>query len=177
MTASVYVAPTRSRLAPGMRRRLEPMAKSRGIGIKEGNTQIGAGKKKVFICSPYRPAGETEHEREKSLDMNLHLARYACRYAAEKGCFPIAPHLYFPQFLDDKVADEREFGIALGILALSECDEIWIVGRRISEGMRQEINKAQSWGIPAKYYIPRFTEEERILKLVFDDAFPFHEMV
>ena len=47
---------------------------------------------KVFICSAFR--GDVEE--------NIRKAREYCRWAAmEYGAIPIAPHLLFPQFLDD----------------------------------------------------------------------------
>lgn len=49
---------------------------------------------RVFICSPFRGAEEK----------NVELARKYARFAYEKGCLPVVPHLYFPQFL--KESDE-----------------------------------------------------------------------
>jgi len=46
---------------------------------------------KIFICSPYRG------DEKKNLE---NVKRY-CRDAAYDG-IPIAPHLYFTQFLDEK---------------------------------------------------------------------------
>ena len=65
----------------------------------------------------------------------------------------------------------------LGMVGLSECKELWVVGRRISKGMAKEIKQAEKWGIPIKHYIPRFTPEEHLLKAIFGDQFPFIEMV
>ena len=132
---------------------------------------------KVYICSPFRPVGETVEAQAKSIKKHKILARYACRYAVANGYSPLCPHLYYPEFLDDNVEDEREIGMLLGMVGLSECEELWIVGRRISEGMEKEIKQAEKWGIPIKHYIPRFTPEERLLKAIFGDEFPLIEMV
>lgn len=132
---------------------------------------------KVFICSPFRPVGETPEAQAKSIKRHKILASYACRFAVANGYSPLCPHLYFPEFLDDDVEDEREIGMLLGLLGLSECKELWIIGRRISEGMRKEIAKAKEWGIPIKHYIPRFSDEERLLKAFFGEQFPLIEMV
>ena len=48
---------------------------------------------KVYICSPFRPVGETVEERAKSIKAHKILARYACRYAVAKGYSPLCPHL------------------------------------------------------------------------------------
>ena len=101
--------------------------------------------KKVFICSPYKPQGYTENERRRNLKQNIKLAKKACRYALKKGCLPYAPHLYFTRFLS---YEERETGVFLGTLWLAECDEIWVVGNRITEGMEREIDMAKELGIP-----------------------------
>lgn len=93
--------------------------------------------KKIFICSPYR--GDTEN--------NLILARYWCKQAIEQEDLPIAPHLYFPQFLDDNDSDQRELGIRYGLSLLKQCDELWICGCTITEGMSQEISCAVKLGI------------------------------
>ena len=139
-------------------------------------TTLDAGDK-VYICSPFRPVGDTAEAKAKSSKAHKILARYACRYAVANGYRPICPHLYYPEFLDDNVEDEREIGMLLGVISLSECKELWVVGRRISEGMQKEIDQARRWGIPIKHYIPRFTPEERFLKDILGDDFPFTEMV
>ena len=45
----------------------------------------------VYICSPL--AGDVECNQEK--------ARTYCRFAVDRGCIPIAPHIYFTQFMND----------------------------------------------------------------------------
>lgn len=110
--------------------------------------------KKVFICSPFRPVEKTREERERDWKRNIKLAKDACRYAAERGYIPYAPHLYFPQFLSEDDPGEREKGIFMGLTWLARCDEIWVAGFRISEGMSREIAFAQEWGIPIKAYVP-----------------------
>ena len=93
--------------------------------------------KKVFICSPLR--GDIEG--------NIKKAKEYCREEALKGNIPIAPHVYFTQFLDEMNDDERRLGIFMGIELLKQCDELRVCGDVISEGMRQEIevwNKCQA---------------------------------
>lgn len=67
--------------------------------------------KKVFICSPFR--GDVKGNTEK--------ARRYCRKAYEAGCLPVAPHLLFPQFLDEMNEAERASGIAMGLELLLIC--------------------------------------------------------
>ncbi|BFK28428.1 hypothetical protein NSB24_07520 [Blautia coccoides] len=93
-------------------------------------------RKKIFICSPFR--GDVKGNSAKA-------AGY-CRRAYEEGCLPIAPHLLFPQFLNEDSLKERVDGIAMGMDLLLGCDEMWVFGEA-TEGMEQEIRFAVEHGI------------------------------
>src|SRR5664279_6597399 len=85
--------------------------------------------KRVYICSPY--AGDVEGNTER--------AQWLCREAIKDGCAPYAPHLLYPQIIDD-----RQAGITCGLAYLGLCDELWVYANNgISPGMRQEIDHAQ----------------------------------
>ena len=99
----------------------------------------------VYICSPY--SGDVEG--------NVVAARRYCRFAVEQGYIPIAPHLLFPQFLDDSRPDERELGLFFGNALMSKCSEVWVFGSRISSGMESEIKRAK-W---KNHCLRYFTEE------------------
>ena len=105
----------------------------------------------VYIASPF--AGETERNTER--------ARGYCRLAVSKGCIPLAPHLLYPQFMDDETSETRELGIFFALVLLGKCDEIWVFGERISEGMSREIAKAERRGISVRYWNSR-CEEVRV---------------
>jgi uncharacterized protein (DUF1786 family) len=64
---------------------------------------------------------------------------------------PFAPHLYFTQFLDDDIPEERERGISCGLKVLSLCSDIWVFGDKITEGMLAEIDYAEQHRIVVKY--------------------------
>lgn len=106
--------------------------------------------RKVFICSPLRAGnGRTEGENEEA-------AERFCRFACEAGQAPFAPHLFYTRFLDDHNKAEREAGIASGIEFLRVCDEFWVgvwPGEDLSEGMKQEFDRAVSFGIPIKWFV------------------------
>ena len=75
-------------------------------------TMSGTGKR-VYVCSALR--GDVEQ--------NIENAKNYCRYIVkEYGAIPIAPHIYFTQFLDDEIAEDREFGLSAGLFLLSDCD-------------------------------------------------------
>ena len=99
----------------------------------------------VYICSPY--AGDVER--------NVDAARRYSRFAVEAGYIPIAPHLLFPQFLNDMDWKERELGLFFGNALMSKCSEVWVFGDRVSSGMEGEIKRAR-W---KNYRIRYFTED------------------
>jgi hypothetical protein len=98
----------------------------------------------VYICSPY--AGDTES--------NIKAAQKYSRFAVNKGYIPIAPHLLFPQFLNDTDPTERKLGLLFGNALMSKCSEVWVFGERISAGMEAEIKRAR-W---KNYRLRYFTE-------------------
>ena len=101
------------------------------------------GYKKVYICSPYRG----------SILVNMEKAKDFCMWAVlEKCVMPIAPHIYFTQFLDDDSEDQRVFGMDMGIQWLRECSEIWVLGETLSEGMTREIAEAGRLGMPIRFF-------------------------
>lgn len=104
--------------------------------------------KLVYICSPLRPVSPVAAERPDELKANIKLACEACTLAAYCGFLPVAPHIYFPQFLSDDVASERKLGMDMGLELLRKCDVLWIISPRISSGMSAEIKEAQKCGIP-----------------------------
>ncbi len=98
--------------------------------------------KKIYICSALR--GDIEE--------NIRMARTYCEYVVrEHGMIPIAPHIYFTQFLNDENAEDREFGIRAGLSLLLGCDELWYFGESVSRGMADEICFAVEHNIPVKY--------------------------
>lgn len=104
--------------------------------------------KLVYICSPLRPVSPTVTDHPDELANNIKLACDACTLAAYRGFIPVAPHIYFPQFLSDDVDSERSIGMNMGLELLRNCDELWIISPRISSGMSAEIKEAQKCGIP-----------------------------
>ncbi len=99
----------------------------------------------VYICSPF--AGDVEN--------NISMARVYSRFAVRNACIPLAPHLIFPQFMDDSVPAERSIALFMGMVLLSKCEQVWVFGNIISKGMAAEIEKAEKKNMPIRY----FTEE------------------
>lgn len=100
-------------------------------------------KKLVYICSPCRG----------DIEKNIIKAQGYCREAVEffPDVIPIAPHVYFTQFLDELNPDERALGMDMGITLLDICDELWVYGiENPSEGMSREIEYAREHEIPIR---------------------------
>lgn len=118
--------------------------------------------KKIFVCSPYRPTSNTEACRKDELAANINRAKTACRILTTLGFLPMAPHLYFTQFLKDGDEKERSTGMKLGMCWLEEADELWVFGDTVSEGMAAEIAKAHELGKPVR----NLPEPGRVVELL-----------
>lgn len=96
--------------------------------------------KLAFLCSPLRATSPEEKE------LNIKFAQNACHTIISRfGYNSIAPHLFYPQFLDDENDTERALGLKLAKDLLKRCDVIFVfTGRGISAGMAQEIKFANS---------------------------------
>ena len=99
----------------------------------------------VYICSPY--SGDTER--------NIANARKYSRFAVDRHYLPITPHIYFTQFMNDNIPEERETAIFMNWALMSKCVELWVFGEYISHGMKAEIERAKRKHMKIRY----FTEE------------------
>ena len=60
--------------------------------------------KLIYVASPY--AGDIEK--------NTEFAKEACRFVMDEGHAFFAPHLLYPQVLDENNSAERKLGLAMG---------------------------------------------------------------
>ena len=109
-----------------------------------------AGKKLIYICSPFRPQSLDPREADLEKFENLFRARNACELVKNLGAIPVCPHLYFPQFLDDEDSEERELGMQLALAALRRCHAVYVFSEHITPGMVREIAEAAKRDIPVK---------------------------
>jgi hypothetical protein len=96
--------------------------------------------KRVFVCSACRG----------DVAANVEVARAACREVLRVGDAPFAPHLLYPDLLDDDVPAERALGMEAGRRWLAMSHEVLVVGE-VTAGMREEIATAEALGIPVRY--------------------------
>ena len=94
----------------------------------------------VYVASPF--AGDEERNTQNAI-------RY-CRFAVDSGAIPWAPHLFLPRFMSE--AAEREEAMFMNMVYLGRCEQLWVFGDRITDGMAAEINKAKKRGIPIRYF-------------------------
>ncbi|HMM30359.1 MAG TPA: DUF4406 domain-containing protein [Clostridia bacterium] len=92
----------------------------------------------VFVCSPY--GGK---------QANIDRAINYCLMEIELGNTPYAPHIFFPQFMDEET--ERWEAIQMGLEMLDACAELHVWSNEITEGMKAEIEHAEENGIPVVY--------------------------
>ncbi len=106
----------------------------------------------VYICSPF--SGDVER--------NVKAAQDYSRFVVEQGHIPIAPHLLFPQFLNDDNPTERQLGMLFGNAIMSKCSEVWVFGNKISAGMKAEINRAKWKNYRLRYFTEKCEEVQNV---------------
>lgn len=113
--------------------------------------------RKAYICSRYR--AKTEEEKQHYIDN----ARKGSRMIMDRGDLPITPHIYFTQFLDDRVNEDRLRGMAFAMDLLRHSDYVVAIieNNEISNGMDREMREAARLGIPVEMmYIGEKPEEK-----------------
>ena len=126
----------------------DPTAAEALSNLAKAEKAINSYRPLIYVASPF--AGDTERNTER--------ARGYCRFAVSKGCIPFAPHLLYPQFMDDGDLRQRELGLFFATVLLGKCDELWVFGERISDGISREIAKARKRGLPIRYWSSRCEE-------------------
>lgn len=102
----------------------------------------------VYICS--RTAGDVA--------ANTRETRKYCRYAVEQDAIPVAPHLLYPQFMDDENPQEHALGMFFGSVLMDHCAELWI----FSDGAyTQGMNAAFKHAYRRRMIIRLFTQDCR----------------
>ena len=126
----------------------DPTAYEALSAIEKEEQALRAFRPIVYICSPF--SGDVEG--------NVKAAQRYSRFAVDIGYIPIAPHLLFPQFLNDNVLAERQLGLFFGDVLMSNCAEVWVFGKVISIGMEAEIKRAKWKNYRLRYFTENLEE-------------------
>ena len=100
-------------------------------------------KKKVYICAPL--AGNIKE--------NFVNAVTYTEFALKSGVAPVTPHFY-AMCLNDNKKEEREIGRSAGMSLFRFCDEMWIFGDVVTEGMKAEINFCRNLNVKMRKIKP-----------------------
>lgn len=112
-------------------------------------------RKIAYIASPY--SGDIES--------NVEFARRCCHWVYENTDFiPIAPHLLFPQFLDNDNARERFTATLWNQKLLRDTNFLLVFGEEITSGMEEEIQ-----------YYTEYLDRNRII--YFKEKAPKHFVI
>ncbi len=95
---------------------------------------------RIYVASPCRG----------DVAANTARACAICRELALAGAAPLAPHLVYPQLLNDADPAEREAGLRAGRVWLEVADAIHVYGP-VTAGMRREIQHAYELHIPIRF--------------------------
>ena len=126
----------------------DPTAYEALTAIEQEAKKLHAFRPVVYICSPL--AGDME--------ANLEKARRYCRFAVDTGYVPIAPHLLFPQFMNDSDTAERDLALFMDLVLLSKCAELWVFGEKVSRGMGIELEKARQKRKTVRFFTEQMEE-------------------
>ena len=98
---------------------------------------VDRSKQKAYVCSPLSA------DSEGGILSNMYTARAYMYYAMKQmQLYASAPHAFLPMLLSDKIPADRALGLDFGLRLLSQCDILLICGNRITNGMRDEIERA-----------------------------------
>ena len=101
----------------------------------------------VYVCSRYRADTKAKFEKQ------IMATKTMSREIAIQGHDIIAPHLYYPDFLNDNNQEDRKIGMESAIRLLKVCDALYVyIGLGVSEGMEAEIETAERLEIPIRYF-------------------------
>lgn len=117
----------------------------------------------AYGCSPFghnpltgQVATRAEMAEHTALAQQLPTNRgQVARAIWEDGYFPIVPHLYAPQFLDDHEPTDRAYALEWGLKLLGRCQVLYLYDAMPSTvGMQHEIAWALAHDLPIRGWRP-----------------------
>lgn len=104
--------------------------------------------KSIYVCTDYEGHGKSKKNKTK----------LCCELIALAGYLPMNPHLIMTSYLH--YGDEQEMDIAddLTFEWLYRCDELWVVGLKLTQDMEIMIEGAVEHDIPVRFFDPGLHE-------------------
>lgn len=133
-------------------------------------------KRYIYICSPYR--GANKEERRANERAAIRYCRAVRDEYPNDTVIPIAPHLYYPRFLDEDDPAQRALGLECALENLRSMLRhhrpgvelaLYVFGGRVSEGMAGEIAMAEKIGIKIRYLPADYGQGKKRAKAKLDD--------
>ena len=87
------------------------------------------GWKRVFICAPF----------DGLLSRSMEKIWWYCIFAKNHQYLPVAPYLYYPQFMNLSDDKEKKLAMLFAREDLKQCSEIWVFGETITPEMEELI--------------------------------------
>ncbi|MCW6681292.1 DUF4406 domain-containing protein [Aerococcaceae bacterium NML160702] len=109
----------------------------------------------VYICAPF--SGDVETNTKHAIKL--------AEVAYQQGCIPLTPHLLFP-FLKDENSIHRNDALFMDIVLLGKCQEVWVLGDTITNGMVKELQIAMRRRQVIKYFNSDFTEVDHATNIL-----------
>jgi hypothetical protein len=97
--------------------------------------------KVVYVAHPLGAGSDREENRRSA-------AKW-CAHIGELGYAPVADWIILSGEWDET---KRELGLEIDFALIHRCDELWMVGPRVSPGMKLESDHARRLGIPVFDY-------------------------
>lgn len=93
----------------------------------------------IYVAHPLGAGADREQNRAN--------ASKWCAWVAGLGHAPVADWIILSGELEES-PENREMGLAIDRALVARCDEVWLVGGRVSPGMRIEAKTASAHGKP-----------------------------
>lgn len=92
------------------------------------------------------------HPVSGDVPRNLMQGREFVQRAYMADVAPLAPWITGCEVLDDNDPVQREIGLLCDETTVTRCDEIWLCGPRVSEGMKRELAIAEAIGLTVRRF-------------------------
>ena len=117
--------------------------------------------KRSYVCSPCR--ADTKEGVEKNM---MNARAYVVWVESKNGgkCRAYAPHSCLPAMFDDNDPFDRNLAISVCYDTLNGCDDMYVFGNKLSDGMKGEIKHAVVTGMPIHIDKPLYDVVVRYIK-------------